>query len=76
MTFQGRRAYCRWVDDACTSGTCNYAICLKSRLLADGLCGLTIERKNQEETGPEVLEEPKIKLKGRILRRFKPEDVF
>jgi len=49
---------------------------MKARLLPSGACGLNVTRKTPEEAGPEILEEPKVKLKGKILRRFKEEDIF
>jgi len=76
LTFNKRTAYCRWADDECTNGICNYAICLKSKLLSDGVCGLEIKRKTHEDLGPEIFEEPKIKIKGKLLKRFKVEDLI
>ena len=75
LTFQGQRTYCRWADDICAGGTCNYAICIKSKLLQNGVCGLAIKRKTYEDGGPETLK-PTIKLKGKILKRFKEEDIL
>jgi len=76
LTFQGQRAYCRWADDTCTGGTCNYAVCVKSKLLSNGLCGLSIKRRTSEDSGPELLEEPQIKLKGKIRRRFRSDELL
>lgn len=76
LTFNRRMAYCRWADDKCTDGTCNYAICIKSKLLPNGVCGLAIKRKTYEDSDPEIFEEPKIKIKGKLLRRFKVEDII
>ncbi|MCW4038776.1 MAG: hypothetical protein NWF13_08595 [Candidatus Bathyarchaeota archaeon] len=76
LTFQGRRAYCRWADDVCTGGTCNYALCVKSKLLPKGVCGQTIRRKTSDAFDPEAMEEPQIRLKGKILRRFRPDDIL
>ena len=76
MNFRGQRAYCRWADDECTGGTCNYALCIKSRLLPQGVCGLAVKRITNEDAVPETLEKPKVKLRGKILKRFKEEEIF
>jgi len=40
------------------------------------VCGLSIKRKTYEDSGPEVEKEPEIKLKGKILKRIREEDIF
>ena len=76
LNYQGRRVYCRWAEDDCSGATCNYAICTRGRLLPNGMCGLNIKRKTDEDSGPEISDEPEIKLKGKILKRMKGEDIF
>lgn len=78
LIYQGRQVYCRWADDDCSGATCNYAICIRGRLLPNGGCGLTIKRKtNDEDLSPEIIgDEPELKLKGKILKRIKGEDIY
>ncbi len=53
-------------------------MCIRGRLLPNGGCGLTIKRKtNDEDSSPETLQdEPELKLKGKILKRMKGEDIY
>jgi hypothetical protein len=70
LTFQRGDTYCRWADDYCRGAACNYTICVKGRLLQNGICGLTVKRITNEEKLPEEAGEVKIKLKGKTLRRL------
>ena len=72
----GRDIYCTWAEDSCTGGKCNYAICIKRRLLTDGICSMTIRRKLKEETFPETIEEPNFRIRGKTLRRLGKEELF
>lgn len=54
---------------------CNYATCIKRRLLPKGVCGETVKRKTTERkledtTGPPV------KLRGKALRRVGEKEIF
>lgn len=71
LIYQRGGAYCRWGDDVCSAATCNYATCLRARLLANGVCGLSVKRKTAEVEEPE---EPKLvvrpdKLDKKILKK-------
>jgi len=72
----GQRLYCRWADDDCSGPECNYVICLQKRLLAGGTCGLTVRRKTKEELAPEAVQGVDIRVKGKLLRRFREDDLF
>ncbi len=75
--MKGQQAYCRWVGDTCTGDTCNYVICTRSRLLPNGVCGMTIKRLTKEdEFDPELIEEPEINVKGKLRKRFRSTDYF
>ena len=69
LNCQDRRMYCRWAEDDCAGASCNYTICIKGRLLPNGVCGLTIKRKTSEDFDPNIEKGPSIKLNGRLLRR-------
>ena len=80
LTSMGRRIYCRWADDDCVGPTCNYALCVRGRLLSNGVCGLSVKRKTNEEIGPEAIEVDNkvdnIKFRGKLSRRFKEDEII
>ncbi|MFH0748859.1 MAG: hypothetical protein V1915_02920 [Candidatus Bathyarchaeota archaeon] len=80
LIHTGKRVYCRWAEDDCVGHTCNYAICSRGRLLPNGTCGLSIKRKTNEEIAPETLKENlplnNIKVRGKLLRRVKEDDLI
>lgn len=76
LIYAGRRIYCRWADDDCVGHTCNYAVCVRGRLLPNGVCGLTIKRKTEDIPSPVVVERNiDVKLRGKLNRRFKEDDL-
>jgi len=50
-------------------------MCLKRRLLPQGVCGETIKRKTVE-TEPEEVSSPTVKLRGRALRKIREKEIF
>jgi len=50
-------------------------MCVRGRILPNGLCGLTVRRRTAELEGPEEMAE-EIKLKGRISKRFGRADLL
>jgi len=68
--------YCKWADDNCVGSKCNYALCIRGRLLSNGVCGLSIKRKTNEEMGPEVIKIENIKLREKLKKRFREEDLI
>jgi len=76
----GNRIYCRWADDDCVGYSCNYAICVRGRLLPKGICSLAVKRKTDKETNPEEIHPDipinNIKLKGKLLRRFREDEII
>lgn len=75
LTFRGDKAWCRWTDEECDVANCNYAICVRRRLLPGGICGEKIRRKTTDITPEEALG-PTIKLRGRALRRMGEREIF
>jgi hypothetical protein len=51
-------------------------MCLKAKLLPNGVCGQTIKRQTSDDHEPETLDEPQVRLKGKILRRFRSDDIL
>ena len=81
LIHAGKRIYCRWADDDCVGCTCNYAICVRGRLLPNGVCGLSVKRKTNEESAPETVNAVSaklntVKVKGKLLRRFREDDLI
>ena len=76
LTQMGQRIYCRWADDDCSGPRCNYALCLQKRLLAGGICGLTVRRKTKEELAPEATPGVSVLVKGKLLRRFREDELI
>ena len=76
IIYQKNRVYCRWADDQCSGPDCNYASCGRGRLLANGACGMSVKRKTRDEIEPEVFEAPPIKLRGKLRRRIKEDDLL
>jgi len=74
INFLGKKVYCRWADDDCAGSSCNYAICVRGRLLSNGVCGLKIKRKTREDFDSSLEKGLEIKLKGKILKKFKKDD--
>ena len=68
--------YCRWADDDCVGHSCNYAVCIRGKLLSGGACGLYVKRQTSEELGPETIKVENIRLRGKLRHRFKEEDMI
>jgi len=75
LVFQGSKTWCRWAEDECSAAACSYAMCVRGRILPNGLCGLTVRRRTAELEGPEEMAE-EIKLKGKISKRFGRADLL
>lgn len=72
LIYQRGGAYCRWGDDVCAPATCNYATCMRARLLANGVCGLTVKRKTAEDKEPEEIK-PVARLNEKLLKKLGPK---
>lgn len=76
LKFQGDKSWCDWGSDACSPKDCNYAVCVKRRLLPNGVCGFTIKRKTAEDIKPEEFMTESLKAKSKLLRRMGEKEVF
>jgi hypothetical protein len=76
LSISRQNIYCRWADDECSGATCNYAICVRGKLLTGGICGLTVRRKTSEEPVQENNFETGVRIRGKLLRRFKEEELI
>ena len=65
-----------WVEYSCTGERCNYAVCIKAKPLADGLCSMTINGKSKEETFPETIEEPDFHIREKTFLGLSKDELF
>ena len=72
----GKRLYCRWADDDCVGPSCNYAMCIRGKLLSGRVCGMYIRRKTDEGMGPEAIKVESIRLRGKLHQRLKEDDIL
>jgi hypothetical protein len=73
--YRGNTVWCRWTEEECQVANCNYATCIKRRLLPKGICGETVKRKTTEIT-PEKTMIPTVKLRGKARRKLGEEEIF
>jgi len=73
--YSGNDVWCRLADEKCNVANCNYATCIKRRLLPEGICGETVKRKTIDKRIEETVG-PSIKLRGKTLRRVGEKEVF
>lgn len=71
---RGNNVWCTWTDEKCNISNCNYAVCVKRRLLPNGICGETLKRKTTEKEPEEI--GPPVKLRGKIVKKIGEEEIF
>lgn len=76
MRYQGRNAWCDWTSEPCDVKSCNFAMCYKRQLLDNGVCGMSIKRRTQEDIEPEEFIPQEIRVKGKIVRKLGEKNVF
>ena len=69
LRIQRGRAWCTWTNEPCNIANCTYALCMKRRLLPNGVCAFSIKRRTREEEQPEDLLKEEIKVKGKLFRK-------
>ena len=73
---RGSISWCQWTEEPCQPKKCNYAMCYKRQLLDNGVCGLTIKRRTQEESRPEEILRDEIKVRGKLMRKTGEKRIF
>jgi hypothetical protein len=70
-------AWCGMTEEVCDLTNCTYAMCMKRRMLPQGICGETVKRKTVEKDLEEAdgVDVP-VKLKGKAFRKFGERDIF
>jgi len=71
---RGNEVWCTWTDEKCDVSNCSYAMCMKRRLLPNGVCGETVKRKTAEKEPEEI--SPPVKLRGKIIKKLGEEEIF
>jgi hypothetical protein len=76
MSFRGKSTWCTWSEEECDPKGCTYATCYKRQLLENGICGLTIKRKTQEDSRPEDFMKEEIRARGKLARKLGDRTIF
>ncbi len=76
MQWRGGDVYCIYADDLCEVATCKYAICIRSRLLANGLCGMTVKRITTIAEAPPEEEVVSFKVRGKLQQRLRGRELY
>ncbi|MFB0543918.1 MAG: hypothetical protein ACETVR_03970 [Candidatus Bathyarchaeia archaeon] len=69
LRIQGGGAWCTWTNEPCNPTNCTYALCMRRRLLSNGVCASSIKRRTREEEQPEDLLKEEIKVRSKLLRK-------
>lgn len=75
IVYRDDEAWCKLTEEKCDVENCGYAMCVKRRLLPEGICGETVERKTTEKK-PEEVVGPPIKVRGKTLRQIEDKEIF
>jgi hypothetical protein len=76
ITKEGTKIFCNWGEDECRGPSCNYGLCVKGKMLANGICGLTIRRKTKGVDEEEIDRIQGIKIRGRLSSRLKEKELY
>ena len=71
---RGNNVWCAWAEEECSIANCSYALCMKRRLLPNGICGETVKRKTTEK-GVEEIGLP-VKLRGKIVKKLGEDELL
>lgn len=75
LTQNKGRAWCTYTNDYCVGYRCNYAVCIRNRLLNNGLCSLSIKGSREELLPPEQ-SELQVKVRSKILKKLGEKELF
>jgi hypothetical protein len=77
MYFRGRNSvWCRMTEEPCNVANCTFSMCMKRRLLPQGICGETVRRKTVEKELDDDFFGESVKLKGKALRKLGDQDYY
>jgi hypothetical protein len=67
--------WCRWTEELCNVANCQYSMCMKRRLLPQGICGETVRRKTVDRNPEDFIDEP-VRLKGKAFRKLGERELY
>jgi len=74
---RGDKLYCRLGDDLCEGYSCKYVLCVRNRLLNNGICGLTVKKVSSSvETLPEEEMDMPVKIRGKLQHRIREVELY
>jgi len=76
MERRGKEVYCRFVDDACEGPNCQYAICVRNRLLPNNICSLTVKKTKKTPDIPPEEAIQGVRVKGKLSQRLREEELY
>lgn len=76
MSFRGKSTWCTWGEEECDPTKCTYAVCSKRQLLDNGVCGLTIKRRTQDDSNPEDFKVLEIRARGKLAKKIGDRTIF
>ncbi|MGA3289715.1 MAG: hypothetical protein ABSD42_05705 [Candidatus Bathyarchaeia archaeon] len=68
--------WCKQTEEMCNVVNCTYSMCLKRRLLPQGVCGETVKRKTVEKDLDDDFLAESIKLRGKALRKLGDKEIY
>jgi len=76
IQYRGNEVYCRFADDICNGASCKYAICVRNRLLTNGICGITLKRVTTLVDIPPEEAVKGVRIKGKLQKRLGEKEIF
>lgn len=76
LSMDQNLVFCKWCEDECQGPSCNYASCTKGKILANGLCGLTIRRGTKDLDEEELETIQGIEVDGKLSKRLGDREIF
>jgi len=62
-------------EEPCNVANCTYSMCMKRRMLPQGICGETVKRQTVERDFEDDIDEP-VRLKGKAFRKFGERELY
>ncbi len=74
LTSRQGMSWCKYADDACDIKTCKFAQCVKSKLLPNGVCGLSVKQRTVDIKLSDIGEP--VKIQGKLARKLRERELF
>jgi len=75
LVFRRGEPWCTWTDERCDVANCTYALCIRRRLLPNGVCGEAIKRRTVERK-PEEEFTPILRVRGKTIKKLGDKELF